>query len=78
MSEATQYILAHQPSQLRLVIATRADPPLRLARLRGQGQLNELRLKDLRFSREETEAFLQRMTGEELSAQRSGIPAHPD
>ncbi len=43
------FLLDHLPPQLHLVIATRADPPLPLARLRARGQLTELRQSDLRF-----------------------------
>ena len=51
------FLLEHMPLQMHLVIATRVDPPLPLARLRGRGQLNELRTADLRFTLGET-AFL--------------------
>ena len=43
-------LLQHPPPGLRLVLATRADPPLPLARLRARGQLVELRAADLRFT----------------------------
>jgi LuxR family transcriptional regulator, maltose regulon positive regulatory protein len=46
-------LLERLPAQLRLVLASRADPPLPLARLRAGGQLVELREADLRFSPEE-------------------------
>jgi LuxR family maltose regulon positive regulatory protein len=48
----------HMPPQMRLVIATRSDPPVHLARLRGRGLLTELRSSDLRFTLEEAQAFL--------------------
>jgi LuxR family maltose regulon positive regulatory protein len=51
-------LIEHLPSQLHLVLATRSDPPLPLARWRAQGHLNELRGADLRFTLAETEAFL--------------------
>ncbi|HTN79917.1 MAG TPA: LuxR C-terminal-related transcriptional regulator [Acidimicrobiales bacterium] len=51
-------LIAGLPAGVRLVISTRADPPLPLARLRVQGRLLELRQSDLRFSPEETEAVL--------------------
>ena len=53
---------------MHLAIATRADPPLPIARLRGRGQLTELRLPDLRFTSEETVEFLNRMMGLRLTA----------
>ena len=47
---AITFLLEHLPPQLHLVIATREDPHLPLARLRARGQLTELRLADLRFT----------------------------
>jgi LuxR family maltose regulon positive regulatory protein len=61
--DALGFLLEHQPPQLHLVIATRADPPLPIARLRAQGQVNEFRLNDLRFTREEAAEFLNQLTG---------------
>ena len=49
--------------QVHLVIATRADPPLPIARLRAQGQLTELRADNLRFTAEEVTAFLNGVMG---------------
>jgi LuxR family maltose regulon positive regulatory protein len=43
---------------MHLVIATRYDPPLALARLKARGQMTEFRLTDLRFSDDETATFL--------------------
>jgi LuxR family transcriptional regulator, maltose regulon positive regulatory protein len=65
---AMTFLLDHLPPQLHVVIATRADPPLPLARLRARGQLIELRAADLQFSLEETGAFLQTMTSAVLSS----------
>jgi LuxR family maltose regulon positive regulatory protein len=65
--DALTFLLDHLPDQMHLAIATRADPPLPVARLRGRGQLTELRLVDLRFTREETVAFLNRVMGLVLS-----------
>ncbi len=59
--EAVVFLLDHLPPQMHLVIATRADPPLPMARLRGRGQLTELRQADLRFSLNEATAFLNRV-----------------
>jgi LuxR family maltose regulon positive regulatory protein len=56
------------PPQLRLVLATRADPPLPLARLRARGQLAELRERDLRFTPQETAALLGEAMGLDLPA----------
>lgn len=61
-------LLAHQPPQLHLVIATREDPPLPLARLRARDQLTELRAAELRFSHAEVGALLSQTEGLRLSA----------
>ena len=61
------FLLDHLPPQMHLVIATRADPPLPLARLRARGQLTELRQSDLRFTTGEAAAFLNRVMGLDLS-----------
>lgn len=55
---ALGFLLDHLPPTLHLVIASREDPPLPLARLRGRGQLAELRAADLRFLPGEVAAFL--------------------
>jgi len=67
--QAVTFLLEHLPPQMHLVIATRADPPLPIAGLRGRGQLTELRQADLRFTLEEAAAFLNKMTGLDLSAE---------
>ncbi len=67
--EALMFLLDHLPSNAHLVLATRADPPLPLARLRGRGQLTELRQADLRFTSEEAAAFLKRAVGLDLTPQ---------
>jgi LuxR family maltose regulon positive regulatory protein len=56
--DALSFLLEHRPPGLHLVIASRADPPLPLARLRARGQLTELRAADLRFAPGEVAAFL--------------------
>jgi LuxR family maltose regulon positive regulatory protein len=61
-------LLERLPPQLRLVVASRADPPLPLARLRAGGQLGEVRERDLRFTATETAALLREATGLDLSA----------
>jgi LuxR family maltose regulon positive regulatory protein len=62
------FLLEHLPAQMHLVIAARADPPLPLARLRGRGQLCEVRAADLRFATEEAEAYLQGVMRLDLTA----------
>jgi LuxR family transcriptional regulator, maltose regulon positive regulatory protein len=60
------FLVDHLPPGLRLILATRADPPLPLALLRARGQLSELREHDLRFTRDETAVFLREVAGMEL------------
>jgi LuxR family maltose regulon positive regulatory protein len=67
--DALTFLLDHLPDRVHLAIATRADPPLPVARLRGRGQLTELRLVDLRFTRKEAAAFLNQAMELALSAQ---------
>ena len=57
--ETMAYFVDHLPATLRLLILTRSDPPLPLARLRAHNDLCELHAADLRFSLAETEFFLQ-------------------
>jgi LuxR family maltose regulon positive regulatory protein len=66
---ALTYLVEHLPPQMHLVIATREDPPLPLARLRVGGQLTELRVADLRFTHAEAAAFLNQVMGLTLSAE---------
>jgi LuxR family transcriptional regulator, maltose regulon positive regulatory protein len=62
------FLLDHLPPQLHLVIATRADPALPLARLRARGELAEIRAAELRFTPEEAAAYLNGTMGLVLSA----------
>jgi LuxR family maltose regulon positive regulatory protein len=64
---ALTFIIEHQPPQMHLVIATREDPDLPLARLRVRGQLTELRAADLHFIPAEAAEFLNRAMGLHLS-----------
>jgi LuxR family maltose regulon positive regulatory protein len=65
--KAITFLLDHLPSQMHLVIATREDPDLPLARLRASGQLTELRAADLRFTPVEVAGFLNQVMGLNLS-----------
>jgi LuxR family transcriptional regulator, maltose regulon positive regulatory protein len=65
--DGVAFLLDHLPPQLHLVIAGRSDPPLQLARLRATGRLCELRAADLRFTPEETGAFLRELWGLDLA-----------
>ncbi|TGN65364.1 helix-turn-helix transcriptional regulator [Nocardioides eburneiflavus] len=60
------YLLDHAPEQLRVLITTRSDPPLPLARLRSRAQLTELRANDLRFTAQEASDFLNEVMGLDL------------
>jgi LuxR family maltose regulon positive regulatory protein len=59
--DTVMYLLDHLPPKMHLVIASRADPPLKLARLRARSELNELRLADLCFTTQEAEQLLNGM-----------------
>jgi LuxR family transcriptional regulator, maltose regulon positive regulatory protein len=66
--DALATFLTHQPPNFHLVLVTREDPPLPLARLRARGQLTEIRAADLRFSASEAARLLQDGLHLELSA----------
>src|SRR6266567_1639047 len=66
---ALAFLVEHLPPQMHLVIATREDPHLPLARLRARGHLTELRAADLRFTASEAAAFLNQVMGLSLSAE---------
>jgi LuxR family maltose regulon positive regulatory protein len=66
--DAVAFLIDHLPENLHLILATRADPPLPLPRLRARGHLTELRQSDLRFTTEESTAFLNNVMGLDLSA----------
>ncbi|HEU0000118.1 MAG TPA: LuxR C-terminal-related transcriptional regulator [Ktedonobacteraceae bacterium] len=69
VDHALTFLLEHLPPQMHLVIATREDPPLPLARLRAGGYLTEVRVTDLRFTPAEAAAFLNQVMGLSLPAQ---------
>jgi LuxR family maltose regulon positive regulatory protein len=56
-------LIEHLPPQIHIVLISRSDPPLPIHRWRALGYLNELRPTDLRFTFEETEAFLEHELG---------------
>lgn len=58
VADGLAFLLDHLPPQVHLVILTRADPPLPIARLRARGELVEVRAADLRFTPEEAAAYL--------------------
>jgi LuxR family maltose regulon positive regulatory protein len=65
--EEVVFLLDHLPPPMHLIIASRADPPWSLARLRARGEISELRATDLRFTPEEAVAFLNTAMGLDLS-----------
>ncbi|HEX8508840.1 MAG TPA: AAA family ATPase, partial [Propionibacteriaceae bacterium] len=65
--EAVAFLLDHLPDHLHLVMATRSDPPLPLARLRSRRQLIEVRAVDLRFTPVEAREFLTQAMGLDLT-----------
>ena len=67
------FLLERLPPQLRVVVSTRVDPALPLARLRARGELTEVRAKDLRFTDDETGTFLAGATG--LALQQADVAA---
>jgi LuxR family transcriptional regulator, maltose regulon positive regulatory protein len=71
--QSLQFLLEHQPANLHLVILTRMDPPLPTSLLRARGQLTEIRLTDLRFTKAEAGAFLNQAMS--LDLQSSEISA---
>ena len=68
IQDGMAFLLEHLPPQLHLVITTRADPALPLARLRARGELVEIRAADLRFTPEEAAAYLNEVMGLDLGA----------
>lgn len=69
VNQVLTFLIEHLPPPLHLVITTREDPPLPLARLRVRGQLTELRAADLRFTPGEAATFLNGVMDLSLSAE---------
>ncbi|MBE0698473.1 MAG: hypothetical protein IH586_16270, partial [Anaerolineaceae bacterium] len=67
--EQMTYLLEHLPPNLHLVISTRVDPPLPIARLRARGQLSEFRVADLRFTVSEAEDFFKNVIGSTMGGE---------
>jgi LuxR family maltose regulon positive regulatory protein len=64
---ALDYLLDYAPPRLHLVLLTRSDPPLELARRRVTGELGELRIDQLRFSTQEAQMLLEKSAGVQLA-----------
>jgi LuxR family maltose regulon positive regulatory protein len=67
------FLLEHLPAHVHVVVSTRADPDLPLARWRGRGELVEIRAADLRFTSDEANAYLNVATGLDLAAEDVAI-----
>jgi LuxR family maltose regulon positive regulatory protein len=65
--EIVSFLLERLPSNVHLVISSRIEPPLSLARLRARGQIAEINAADLSFAPEETAAFLKDTMGLNIS-----------
>ena len=68
VQDGMAFLLDHLPPRLHVVIASRADPALPLARLRARGELAEIRAAELRFTPDEAAAYLNEMMGLQLTA----------
>ena len=67
IQERMEFLAEHLPSALGLVLASRSDPALPLARLRARGQMAEIRADELRFSEDETTQLLNGTAGVQLA-----------
>jgi len=63
VNELLQQLLTRPPGRLHLVVVTRRDPPIPLSLLRSRGQVNEIRMRDLRFDGDEARALLDASVG---------------
>ena len=70
-----EFLLEHRPPSLQVLLASRAEPPLPLARLRARGQLLELRVAQLRFTSEEAAALLREAAGPDLNVPDAAVAA---
>lgn len=76
---ALTFLLDHLPAQMHLMITTRSDPPLPLARWRVRRQLSEIRASDLRFTSDEAATFLNHVMGLNLPADAiTALEAHTE
>ena len=67
INDGITFLVEHLPPSLNLVIASRSDPALPLARWRTRAQMTEIRSADLRFTMEESSAFFNQVMGLDLS-----------
>ena len=67
LQQSMGFLLDHLAPRIRLVLASRVDPPLPLARLRARGELLEIRAADLRFTTDEAVSYFKETMGLELA-----------
>src|SRR5690606_39225647 len=67
------YLVEHRPVDLSLLIGSRIDPPLPLARLRARGELTEVRAGQLRFTTDESEALLRGSAGIDVGGDDAAV-----
>ncbi|XPS85367.1 transcriptional regulator, LuxR family [Desulfosarcina variabilis str. Montpellier] len=67
---AVSFLINHQPQHLHLLIISRTEPPLPIAKLRAKNQLKELGTEALRFNIEEASVFLNRSMALNLTAEQ--------
>ena len=70
INESVQFLLANLPPNLRFLLATRMDPPFRLAQLRARNQMVEIRTAGLQFTLLETTDFINRTFGLSLKGEQ--------
>jgi LuxR family maltose regulon positive regulatory protein len=68
VQDGMAFLLDHLPPWLHVVIASRADPALPLARMRARGELAEIRAAELRFTADEAASYLNELMGLQLTA----------
>ena len=71
--QGLSFWLEHLPAHLHVILSSRVDPLVPLARLRARGQLTEIRTGDLRFHREEASSFLRVMLAPPLAAEEERV-----
>ena len=76
--ESVAFLLEHRPAGMCVVLASRSDPPLPLARLRARGQLTEIRVAELRFTLAEAAELLQHVAAALPDASVSALAARTE
>lgn len=73
INRGLQFLVENLPPNFQLIVISRADPPLPLARWRSKGWMFEVRQKDLRFNLEETSGLIEKVSGFELNAKQAQL-----